>query len=77
MAASLCALHDLASAEPEAYRNLVPSFVSILKQVCCGRLPGVTLHGLTRIAARSLSGGCQSRSITRAAAKPFRPHSSK
>ncbi len=32
MAASLCALHDLAAAEPAAYRNLVPSFVSILKQ---------------------------------------------
>ena len=76
MAAALCALHDLASAEPEAYRNLVPSFVSILKQVR-GGLPGVSLRGLTRIAARSLSGGCQSRSTTRAAARRFRPHSSK
>jgi hypothetical protein len=33
MGASLCALHDLASQDPGPYRNLVPSFVSILKQV--------------------------------------------
>ena len=32
MGATLCALNDLAAAEPAAYRNLVPSFVSILKQ---------------------------------------------
>jgi hypothetical protein len=32
MGASLCALHDLASQDPAPYRNLVPSFVSILKQ---------------------------------------------
>ena len=32
MGASLCALHDLAAQDPGPYRNLVPSFVSILKQ---------------------------------------------
>ena len=32
MGAALCALHDLASQDPAPYRNLVPSFVSILKQ---------------------------------------------
>ena len=32
MGASLCALYDLAAQDPAPYRNLVPSFVSILKQ---------------------------------------------
>ena len=35
MGAALCALHDLASQDPAPYRNLAPSFVSILKQVRC------------------------------------------
>ena len=39
MAASLCGLHDLIAADPSPYRNLAPSFVSILKQVVEGRLP--------------------------------------
>lgn len=39
MAAALCALHDAASHDPRPYRNLVPSFVSILKQVSEHRLP--------------------------------------
>eukprot|EP00899_Mesostigma_viride_P027947 jgi/Mesvir1/8337/Mv12598-RA.1 len=39
MAASLCALHDLASSDPGPYKNLVPSFVSILKQIIEHRLP--------------------------------------
>ena len=33
MAAALCALHDLIQANPAPHKNLVPSFVSILKQV--------------------------------------------
>jgi AP-4 complex subunit epsilon-1 len=32
MSAALCALHDLIAADAAPYRNLVPSFVSILKQ---------------------------------------------
>ena len=32
MAAALCALQDLVTADPAPYRNLVPSFVNILKQ---------------------------------------------
>lgn len=39
MGASLCLLHDLAAANPRAYKDLVPSFVSILKQVTEHRLP--------------------------------------
>ena len=39
MAASLNALTEVASHEPRAYKNLVPSFVSILKQVVEGKLP--------------------------------------
>jgi AP-4 complex subunit epsilon-1 len=33
MNASLCALHDAIKAEPRLYKNLLPSFASILKQV--------------------------------------------
>lgn len=33
MCAVLCALGELASRDARTYRNLVPSFVSILKQV--------------------------------------------
>lgn len=39
MAAALCALHELVKLDPKPYRNLVPSFVSILKQVAEHRLP--------------------------------------
>ncbi|CAI5483683.1 unnamed protein product [Closterium sp. Yama58-4] len=39
MSASLCGLHDLIAADPAPYRNLTPSFLSILKQVAEGRLP--------------------------------------
>jgi hypothetical protein len=39
MGASLCALHDLAAQDPGPYRNLVPSFVSILKQARTPRAP--------------------------------------
>ncbi|GJP56805.1 hypothetical protein CLOM_g15852 [Closterium sp. NIES-68] len=39
MSASLCALHDLIATDPAPYRNLAPSFLSILKQVAEGRLP--------------------------------------
>lgn len=33
MSAALCALYELAHRDPAAYRNLIPSFTSILKQV--------------------------------------------
>ena len=39
MCASLSALTEVASREPRAYKNLVPSFVSILKQVVENKLP--------------------------------------
>ena len=34
MSAALCALYEVIQEMPSAYRNLTPSFVSILKQVC-------------------------------------------
>ncbi|TYZ58112.1 hypothetical protein PybrP1_011666 [[Pythium] brassicae (nom. inval.)] len=39
MGAALCILHDLALAGPGDYKDLVPSFVSILKQITEHRLP--------------------------------------
>jgi len=39
MSASLCALHDCVKMDPRPYKNLVPSFTSILKQVFEHRLP--------------------------------------
>nr|CCA22889.1 Coatomer protein complex putative [Albugo laibachii Nc14] len=39
MGATLCSLHDLSFANPSAYKDLVPSFVSILKQITEHRLP--------------------------------------
>ncbi|CEG48651.1 ap-4 complex subunit [Plasmopara halstedii] len=39
MGATLCILHDLAEATPTDYKDLVPSFVSILKQITEHRLP--------------------------------------
>jgi AP-4 complex subunit epsilon-1 len=33
MSAALCALHGVIKANPAPYKNLVPSFTSILKQV--------------------------------------------
>ena len=39
MAASLCALSDVVANQPAQYRHLIPSFVSILKQVAEHRLP--------------------------------------
>eukprot|EP00898_Chlorokybus_atmophyticus_P003775 jgi/Chlat1/4399/Chrsp29S04536 len=39
MAAALCALHDRVVLDPASYKNLVPSFVSILKQIIEHRLP--------------------------------------
>ena len=39
MAASLCLLHDLIRDSPAAYKDLVSSFVSILKQITEHRLP--------------------------------------
>lgn len=38
MAASLCALHELAKQDPYPYRNLIPSLTSIIKQVVEHRL---------------------------------------
>ena len=34
MSAALCALLEVAGRDPKPYKNLIPSFVSILKQVC-------------------------------------------
>ncbi|GIL83137.1 hypothetical protein Vretimale_11456 [Volvox reticuliferus] len=39
MSASLCALHDCIKVDPRPYKNLIPSFTSILKQVSEHRLP--------------------------------------
>lgn len=39
MGAALCILHDLAVVSPSDYKDLVPSFVSILKQITEHRLP--------------------------------------
>lgn len=39
MSASLNALTEVAARRPHAYKNLVPSFVSILKQVVENKLP--------------------------------------
>lgn len=39
MGAALCILHDLAEVNPSDYKDLVPSFVSILKQITEHRLP--------------------------------------
>ena len=39
MSASLCALYDLIVDDPKPQKNLVPSFVSILKQIVEHRLP--------------------------------------
>mmetsp|Transcript_39384 Transcript_39384/g.111611 ORF Transcript_39384/g.111611 Transcript_39384/m.111611 type:complete len:951 (-) Transcript_39384:233-3085(-) len=39
MSASLCALYEVIQEDPTGYRNLTPSFVSILKQVAEHRLP--------------------------------------
>ena len=39
MSASLCALQHLIAVDPSPYKNLVPSFVNILKQVVEQRLP--------------------------------------
>lgn len=39
MSASLNALTEVAARKPQAYKNLVPSFVSILKQVVENKLP--------------------------------------
>ena len=34
MSAALCALQEAIQRDPKPYKNLIPSFVSILKQVC-------------------------------------------
>ena len=33
MSAALCALHEVIARDARSYKNLIPSFVSILKQV--------------------------------------------
>ena len=35
MSAALCALYEIIKQDPLPYKNLVPSFISILKQVTC------------------------------------------
>ena len=37
MSAALSALHEVIKTDPRPYKNLVPSFTSILKQVRGGR----------------------------------------
>eukprot|EP00198_Chlamydomonas_reinhardtii_P002010 XP_001691346.1 epsilon-adaptin [Chlamydomonas reinhardtii] len=39
MSAALCALHECIKGDPRPYKNLIPSFTSILKQVSEHRLP--------------------------------------
>eukprot|EP00891_Asterochloris_glomerata_P002814 jgi/Astpho2/2814/fgenesh1_pm.00050_%23_25_t len=39
MSAALCALHEVIARDARTYKNLIPSFVSILKQVTEHRLP--------------------------------------
>ncbi|KAK9907437.1 hypothetical protein WJX75_003646 [Coccomyxa subellipsoidea] len=39
MSAALCALLEVVSVDPKPYKNLIPSFISILKQVAEHRLP--------------------------------------
>eukprot|EP00798_Chlamydomonas_sp_ICE-L_P014265 gene14265-20238_t len=39
MSASLCALYEVIRTDPKAFKNLIPSFTSILKQVSEHRLP--------------------------------------
>lgn len=35
MSAALCALHESVKQDPLPYKNLIPSFISILKQARC------------------------------------------
>lgn len=39
MSAALCALHEVVKSDTRPYKNLIPSFTSILKQVSEHRLP--------------------------------------
>mmetsp|Transcript_32614 Transcript_32614/g.72040 ORF Transcript_32614/g.72040 Transcript_32614/m.72040 type:complete len:1058 (+) Transcript_32614:132-3305(+) len=39
MSAALCALHEVIKVDPKPYKNLIPSFTSIMKQVSEHRLP--------------------------------------
>lgn len=49
MSAALCALQEVTSRDPRPYKNVIPSFVSILKQVSQAlpaipfELPGMTV----------------------------------
>lgn len=43
MSAALCALQEAVQRDPKPYKNLIPSFVSILKQVGLFLLPLVIL----------------------------------
>ena len=66
MNAALCALHEVVARTPQPYKNLIPSFVSILKQarLAChtslsahvkqGSQHGLQLAGLTHINLQSL-----------------------
>lgn len=43
MSAALCALQEAIQRDPKPYKNLIPSFVSILKQVWFVLLPPVIM----------------------------------
>ena len=44
MNAALCALHEVVARSPQPYKNLIPSFVSILKQVRAPPTAAVLAH---------------------------------
>jgi hypothetical protein len=49
MGAALCVLYDMAKNDPTAYKDLVPSYVSILKQITEVSGVGVRLDGHIRL----------------------------
>lgn len=43
MNAALCALHEVVARTPQPYKNLIPSFVSILKQARLARRTDIVI----------------------------------